>query len=194
MLESYAFDFLNGKINRQTFQQLCQETYSKYISKKDFQYNLDAIKYLPFIHYFSFPEYGTSVDEFKDEVQHYLNLLHHTIEYSYSCVVLLPRHENDCHIGIDDELFVKKISCLFKDENKEIDSIFGLLYNMLQKLISQYLNDQEDCFDYLNCSDELSKEYLKKRIIQLYMYYTGEKEFILQLFCNTSERDVFCIV
>ena len=39
-----------------------------------------------------------------------------------------------------------------------------------------------------------SKEYLKKRILQLYMYYTGENEFILQLFCNTSKKDVFCIV
>ena len=194
MLENKVIDFINGKIDMQAFQQICRDTYSESISKKDSQYNLDAIKYLPFIHYFSFPEHGTSFDEYRSEVQFYLKLLHHKVEYSYSCVIFLPRRENHCHIDVNDDLLIEKLSCLFKEKNKSIDNVFGILYNTLQKLISQYLNDQEDCFDYLNCSDELSKEYLKKRILQLYMYYTGEKEFILQLFCSTSERDVFCIV
>ena len=194
MLENHVIDFINEKIDMQAFQQICQDTYSKCVSKKDFQYNLDAIKYLPFIHYFSFPEYGLSFDEYKGEVQFYLKLLHHKVEYSYSCVIFLPRRESDCHIDIYDDLLIEKLSYLFKEENKSFDNVFGILYNMLQKLISQYLNDQEDCCDYLNCSDELSKECIKKRILQLYMYYTGEKEFILQLFCNTSGKDVFCIV
>ena len=194
MLENHAIDFLNGKIDMHAFQQLCRDIYTKCVSEKNFQYNLDAIKCLPFIHYFAFPEHGTSVDEFKGEVQYYLKLLHYEVEYSYSCVILLPHQENDCHIDMDDDLLTEKLSCLFKEENNEFDNIFGLLYNMLQKLICQYLNGQDDCFDHLNCSDNMSKEYLKKRILQLYMYYTGENEFILQLFCNTSKKDVFCIV
>ncbi len=194
MLENYLIDFINEKIDMQTFQQLCRDTYSRCISDKDYQYNLDAIKYLPFIHYFSFPEHGTSIDEYKTEAQFYLKLLHHKVEYSYSCVVLLPRRKNECCVDSDVDLYVEKLSCQFKEKNKADDNIFGILYTMLQKLIGQYLNDQVDCFDYLNCADELSKEYLKKRIHQLYMYYTGEKEFILQLFCNASGKDVFCIV
>ena len=194
MLENQVIDFINDKIDMQAFQQICQDTYYKCISENDLQYNLDVIKYLPFLHNFAFPEYGTSIGEYKGEVQFYLKLLHHEIEYHYSCVILLPNLKNDCNIDIEDDLFIEKLSYLFKEKKNTLDNIFGMLYNMLQELISQYLNNQEDCFDYINCTDELSKEYLKDRILKLYMYYTGEKEFIVQLFCYTEARDVFCII
>lgn len=194
MLEKSVVDFLNGKIDMQAFQQICDDTYSKCIFMKDCQYNFDAIKCLPFIHSFAFPEPGTGFDEYKKEVQFYLELLHHKVEYRYACVILLPRLSGDSHIDIDNGFIVEKIAYLFQQKNESLDNVYGILYDMLQKLISRYLNPQDDFFDYLNCEDELSKEYLKERIRQLYMYYTGEKEFILQLFCDTSGKDVFCIV
>ena len=194
MLESHVIEFLNGNIDIDTFQLLCKNIYYKHISNDDLQYSLDAIKYLPFIHQFSFPEPGTSIDEYKKEVQYYLKLLHHEVEYHYSCIILLPRSEKDCDIDINEALFMKKIIDRFQEKTKSRKQISNLIYNMLRELISQYSNEQEGCFASLNCSNKLSKEYLKERILQLYMYYTGTKEFILQLFCNKTGEDVFFIV
>lgn len=194
MLENYAIEFINDKIDIQIFQELCQDTYHKYISEKNLQYNLESIKYLPFIHNFSFPEYGISIEDYKSEVQFYLKLLHHEVDYHYSCVILLPPFGSGCYVDIDDKLFIEKISCLFREEKKLPDSIFDIIHNALCGMISQYLDNQEYCFDFINCTDELSRGFLRERIIRLYMYYTGTKEFIVQWFCNASEKDVFCII
>lgn len=194
MLEKNCIDFINNNIDMETFQQLCRETYCKYISSKDLKYDLDAIKCLPFIHSFAYFEQGASVDEYKKEVCNYIKLLHYEVEYHYSCVILLPKLKNDYLDNFDDELFIERISCLFRDVNKTYENILDLLYNMLQELIYQYLNNKDDCFDSINCADELNKEHLRDRILQLFMYYAGKKEFMVQLFCNKSEKDVFCII
>ena len=191
MLEKYVIDFIDGKINMEMFQSLCKDTFYKYISDNDLLFSLDAIKYLPFIHYFSFPEYGVSIDEYKSEVQDYLKLLHHEVEYHYSCVILLPQLKRDDSIDIHDASFIEKVVDIFREEKDSNESISDILYNMLRELIS---NNQDDCFGYLNCSNDLSTAYLKEKIIQLYMYYTGTKEFIVQLFCNKAGRDVYCII
>lgn len=62
-------------------------------------------------------------------------------------MILLPKLKNDYLDNFDDELFIERISCLFRDVNKTYENILDLLYNMLQELIYQYLNNKDDIFE-----------------------------------------------
>ena len=183
MLTSVLSNYLKGKLSKEEAVQECRSAYHSCITDTERQFDLDAIKCLPFIH--ELAHSVCSEQEFRALITEYFMILEHQQEYRYSCILQLnpPATKPECG----------QLNAMFRTSVASPQNIKDILHNAVAELIarSEFPEDDWNC---INCNADACETELKNRLDRLLSYYFGEKPFCLQLYSVPLGQDIYIVL